>query len=510
MELTAAIRDYYLPMRNLFLTLVPVSFLLTCLSLACAEDLKERAPGLQPTLQDPAVPMIALPGKFTSHRVNSIRSIADEGFVDVANLKGPGCVRHIWLLQGDDERLVIQVDGAPQPQVDVPLKAFFGVMHGLKPYFIDCAAYTVLPNPAPGMPGTPGYNLYLPIPFGESCRITLRGPKGERAVAMVDWQAYDEGAPLSPYRLHATHRLARPAKPRGSFLEVANVEGEGFVAGIVAGYIQRNHSDMVFHTGGMTFLLDGETNPHAIRGHNVEDDFGFTWGFNERQSRWVGCPYQVNRGREDQDGVFYRFFGPDPIAFASSVVFRTGSRGDDMETVVYYYRIPDSKAPAIRTPPKWQVVGLLPATNGWEGFQRAEFIERLPAGEWPNKLTDGDRSLPVVTLGSERGWVDLQNVFFERHHTATPLTILDHAAYARTILASDAGERAVLRLAVDDWAIVWLNGEKIATLRHEGGLRTARIPVTLGKGNNELLIKTNNSDAPGNNRLWVIQAVLEK
>jgi len=266
----------------------------------------------------------------------------------------------------------------------------------------------------------------------------------------------------------------------------------------------------VFHTGGMTFLLDGETNPHAIRGHNVEDDFGFTWGFNERQSRWVGCPYQVNRGREDQDGVFYRFFGPDPIAFASSVVFRTGSRGDDMETVVYYYRIPDSKAPAIRTPPKWQVVGLLPATNGWEGFQRAEFIERLPAGEWPNKLTDGDRSLPVVTLGSERGWVDLQNVFFERHHTATPLTILDHAAYARTILASDAGERAVLRLAVDDWAIVWLNGEKIATLRHEGGLRTARIPVTLGKGNNELLIKTNNSDAPGNNRLWVIQAVLEK
>ena len=30
---------------------------------------------------------------------------------------------------------------------------------------------------------------------------------------------------------------------------------------------------MVFHTGGMTMLIDGETQPHVIRGHNVEDDF---------------------------------------------------------------------------------------------------------------------------------------------------------------------------------------------------------------------------------------------
>ena len=29
---------------------------------------------------------------------------------------------------------------------------------------------------------------------------------------------------------------------------------------------------MVFHTGGMTLLIDGATDPHVIRGHNVEDD----------------------------------------------------------------------------------------------------------------------------------------------------------------------------------------------------------------------------------------------
>ena len=84
---------------------------------------------------------------------------------------------------------------------------------------------------------------------------------------------------------------------------MANLNGEGFVAGIAIGYLQRDHSDMVFHTGGMTILLDGETNPHAIRGHNVEDDFGYSWGFNNCQSRWIGSPYHVNRNRTDQDGV---------------------------------------------------------------------------------------------------------------------------------------------------------------------------------------------------------------
>ena len=130
--------------------------------------------GIPDTVQDAAVPMIALPTQFTSQRVNSDRRIPAEGFVNVADLRGPDCVRHVWFLPGDDVRLVIHVDGAPRPQVDMPLKAFFGVMHGLEPYFVDCAAYTVLPNPAPGMPGTPGYNLYLPIPFSQSCRITHR------------------------------------------------------------------------------------------------------------------------------------------------------------------------------------------------------------------------------------------------------------------------------------------------------------------------------------------------
>ena len=486
--------------------LIPVTILQTSI-LSIVLCMAEGIRALGGTIPDPAVPMIQLPAKFRSHRANSDRRIPENGSVNIAKLKGPGSIRHIWFLAGDDTHLVIHADHASKPQIDVPLKAFFGIMHGLDPYVIDCAAFAVLPNPLPNMPGTPGYNLYLPIPFEESCRVTLRGPEGQRAVAMVDWHAYESVDALTPYRLHATHRMAKPAAQRGSYLELGDFEGEGFLAGIAIGYMQRNHSDMVFHTGGMTMLIDGETHPHVIRGHNVEDDFGFTWGFNERQTRWTGCPYQVNRGRLDQDGVFYRFFGPDPIYFESSLIFRTGARGDDMESMVYSYHIPESKSFDMQTPDEWQIAGLWPDGDQWETF-----LERdpLPDGPWSESMPAVEGKPVVAHAMSKRGWVDLQHVFYERHHGATPLTILNHSAYAQTTLTSDHDRTLNLRLSIDDWATVWINDEKVATVKHEEGFKTVRIPIRLRKGSNTLLLKTNNTDTPSNKRHWAFHIALDQ
>lgn len=40
---------------------------------------------------------------------------------------------------------------------------------------------------------------------------------------------------------------------------------------------------------------------------------------------------------------------------------------------------------------------------------------------------------------------------------------------------SDATKRATIRLAVDDWAIAWLNGEKVAAVRQMKGLKTVQL-----------------------------------
>jgi len=124
----------------------------------------------QDTFQDPAVPMVALPTRFTSHRVNRDQRLPEGGSIDIANLKGTGCVRHIWILFAQGVCLEINVDGAKKSQVDLPLKAFFGIMHDWEPYFVDNAAYTVLPNPEakakdPLIPGNPGYNFFCPFHF---------------------------------------------------------------------------------------------------------------------------------------------------------------------------------------------------------------------------------------------------------------------------------------------------------------------------------------------------------
>ena len=465
------------------------------------------------TTQDPAVPMIALPARFRSRR--EVTNVRDEdvpagGCVDILDVEGPGAVRHVWLLYGTGRRLEITVDGAAVPQVDVPFDPFFGIMNDLQPYPVDCAAYTVLPNfHTPGVPGVPGYNLFLPIPFGRSCRIRLHLPAaGERRVStMVDWQQYDAGTELTPYRLGAQHHRYLPAPPRNRAYRIADVTGSGFVAGVVLGARQRNRTDMVYHTGGMSILIDGEDDPQVIRGINMEDDFGFSWGFHERQTRWIGSPYHRRRSHTDQDGVIYRFFGPDPIAFRSSISLRCGSRDDDIETVAYYYRIADSEEAAptpVLTPEHWLVTGFHDGGGDWQRFSAVEEPETVPHDRWPDHFADRPRF--IRELSANRGWIDFR---FSAIDPALPgSSFVNRSMYAAGSVDSDRERPAVLRISCDDWLIAWLNGRRVAVLRHEDGFRTTRIPVTLQKGRNTLLTKNNNLHH--SHAAWVANVVIEE
>ncbi len=53
-------------------------------------------------------------------------------------------------------------------------------------------------------------------------------------------------------------------------------------------------------------------------------------------------------------------------------------------------------------------------------------------------------------------------------------------------------EERGLRLSLDCWAVVYLNGRQVAVLYQAEEFDTAGIPVTLNPGTNHLLIKTNN------------------
>ena len=467
-------------------------------------------------MQDPAVPMVQLPMKFRSRRTNTAtapRTNPDPYHVDILDVEGAGCIRHIWFLFAEGRRLEVTVDGAVTPQIDVPLKPFFGIMHDWTPYLIDNAAFTVMPNyETPNMPGNPGYNLWLPIPFSKSCKIRIyvdRPPTSKHSglhqsvCTMVDWHEYEPDTEITPFRLHAEHHKYLPAPPRNSSFAIADVDGSGFLGGVILGARQRNYNDMVYHTGGMVILIDGETDPNLIRGTNMEDDFGFSWGFHLHQTRWHGSPYHKWGGPQDQDGVAYRFFGPDPIAFESSLSFQCGSRDDDIETVAYYYKVAGSQAKPIVSPSVWLVTGLYDEALNWDKFNAEEEIDRLPLRDWKHRFSDKPGFIREIQ--ANRGWLDLR--FSGLDPELDPSELIGKSIYAGGAILSSENRKAVIRISYDDWLAVWLNGEKIGTLKADGSLTTVRIPIQLNQGENELRIKSNNLGHPWNP--WVINTAIE-
>ncbi len=464
---------------------------------------------------DPAVPLLHLPTDFRSRRTTA--NIASRGneSIEVLDVEGPGCVRHLWFVfaekQIEDLEIEIHVDNSLEPQVRMPFRSFFGMLLGFEDYHVASAGIVNFPNftvkndPLIPPKASPGWNCNLPIPFAKSCKIRLFGKAPKNGAAMIDWQQYPENVKLTPLRFHSQRHIALPASPSEPF-PIAKTDGVGFLAGYFMGWRQKDHADMVFHNSGTRMLIDGEIDPHVICGANVEDDFGFSWGFNQYQTQWAGCPYRDNRGRNDQDGVFYRFFGPDPVRFRSSLLFTSNARPDNYEAVSYFYKVAESKAPVVRSQSDWVAYGLIPDGSNINKFLEGadEVARQLSQAGLPASIKINSKEYLAQKLKSEKSWLRLEQI--KQHRPGYPPT--EHSYYLRTTLHSDVVRNTTLRLALDDWAIVWLNGAKLATLDHGDGFKTVSLPVSLNKGENQLIIKTNNRQNK-DRLIWVVNCVIE-
>jgi hypothetical protein len=73
-------------------------------------------------------------------------------------------------------------------------------------------------------------------------------------------------------RFTAIHSKMSPAERFGS-IQMADFDGNGFISGMFQAVSISDTTDAWYHTGGETFLLDGETTPRVIRGIGGEDVF---------------------------------------------------------------------------------------------------------------------------------------------------------------------------------------------------------------------------------------------
>jgi hypothetical protein len=249
---------------------------------------------------------------------------------------------------------------------------------------------------------------------------------------------------------------------------------------------------MIWHTGGDTWLIDGEKNPHVMRGIGSEDVFGHSFGVYNDMSQWSGCPHAVGENADCSEVVAYRFFGPDPIVFRSSLVLRFGTRANDVESVLYFYKETESEALKTDTPDKWTLSGPFDCIT-FDDFERTEFPEK-PESQWPEEWKWGGRTLTQVRINPEHTWVDFTRWFRRDANGNTGTQPVKASAYAETVITSKTARKVILRFGFDDWMKIWLNNKPVSTLRNDNGFAVSEVPVTLDAGENKLCIKLSNFD----------------
>ncbi len=262
---------------------------------------------------------------FTAHRASSDnrfvpsnddskRIMPGETLV-MADLRGPGVVNHIWITVADNEyawprlvRLRIYYDGKKTPSVDVPLGDFFGVGHG---YERDLESLPVRDSSFGR-----ARNSYWPMPFRQSCKITVTD-EGNRPVTAfyyhVDWQKHAALTNDIAY-FHGYYRQERPAVS-GKNYEFLNVRGTGHYVGTVLNVIQTQVG--WFGEGDDLFYVDGAKKPQ-IYGTGTEDYVNEAWGLRVSTGPWTGTPVAEGE-RVGARLTGYRWHVPDPVPFTRSL-----------------------------------------------------------------------------------------------------------------------------------------------------------------------------------------------
>jgi Protein of unknown function (DUF2961) len=151
--------------------------------------------------------------------------------VTLADIKGPGRLRHLWMTfppgpPAQMRSLVLQVfyDGLEEPSIAVPCLDFFGLPHG-RP-----AAYSsALTSVAEGR----GFNAYFPMPFRKRLRMDIvnASPVPISFFYQIDYTLGD--VPADAGYLHVSFRRENPTTERRDFVIAGGFKGPGRFLGCV-------------------------------------------------------------------------------------------------------------------------------------------------------------------------------------------------------------------------------------------------------------------------------------
>jgi len=243
------------------------------------------------------------------------RELAVGERVVLADIDGPGVVRHVWMtfLPARPERmralyLEVFYDGAAEPSISVPCLDFFGLPHGR-----PVAYHSALTAANEGR----GFNSFIPMPFRRSVRIELVNASPKRAVLyyQVDYTLQPELADDEGY-LHVSFRRENPTTMRRDVVIADGLRGPGRFLGCNVG-VRVLDEGAWYGEGEVKIYRDGDDELPTICGTGLEDYVGSAWGMGPHSAPYGGAPLVVGRhGAADPDFVgFYRWHLADPVMF---------------------------------------------------------------------------------------------------------------------------------------------------------------------------------------------------
>jgi hypothetical protein len=321
----------------------------------------------------------------------------------VADIAGPGCIRHFYATTIGAGRLewrwaVLRMhwDGEETPSVEVPLGDFFGIAH-CSPRPLQSLA--MVANPSNDRLNDFGLNCYFPMPFALGARITVENQGPARIGGVfgafwfhVDYERWAEPPPPDAGRFHAQWRRENPTRvspditarntphpPNTNTTGADNyvmleAEGHGHLAGIhlqvdnLGGGWYGEGDDMIF--------VDDDTWPPSIHGTGTEEVFaGGACPSLPYCSPYAGFHLVDNRDFS-RFTAMYRWYLADPVRFQHRIRAtiehgHANNYENDYTSVAYWYQTePHAQFPTL--PPVEQRLPRFP-----EDFART--LDEAPA-----------------------------------------------------------------------------------------------------------------------------------
>ncbi len=444
-----------------------------------------------------------------------------------AELEGPGCIHHIWMVMDKSKlihprfgkvpgrvradlpnrKLIMRIifDDSQTPHVEAPIGDFFGLMHGMDYYEINTEFLSVQPWNA--------LNSYFQMPFAKCVRIEMEAGDEDVGFSMLlDWHRYPGQEMQEKRRFCGAWRRENPCASYGEDYFMLDVSGPGQLIGFVYGVRLSDSEDRWSHGGAENLYIDGlGRDPAYIRGVGGEDTFGTTYGgavYDPTTHFYASMPYYIHedigQARPAQRLVGYRFFVKDRIQWHDSLHMRFGCMQNDIASMVYWYQEgPVRTGVTLPKPSQW-----LPGTR----VKRVETMTELPdSGSWKvggpfenqhnaaiQKAMDGalpaNDSGPVKWIAHRKayhGFIDFNHLWRPRRR-GVAVHYNDKAAAAQAILTVEQAMTASLQIAWDDQLVMQVNSDPPIDMGTQTLFRKKNVQVPLKKGDNLITLILSN------------------